>query len=783
MMRVIALITLVWLAFCGQAAAFGMGGGSQATSCPQLIYTDPSPVYPIHNDGCGQSPNGNGFYTRSNFAVYAVQSGQTWTAPHPQPHNMAGVDYGVGPTALVSTMADISHFGDGTVAGTNCGQASGTTCGCTYYDGTVGHQWTSGAPASWDVTLPALGCTGNVTAPEIFANWNFGPTAFQGSPNGSHDCVNLVFNPNSGALSTSPVTVKNNAFINGATCAHNTAITYGQFTSVKSGMFAKFIVFNNYIDGRNQNACCISGTNAAGTSISGIWFSLSAGQDDVDIEYNWITNTPLVAVLLSPSSGNETANCNNGTSYGLGNPGYNIILAHNYIEGIGYSFGSGHWEVATINPQAAATICQEAFTFNTVVWDSTSAAEGTTTFYGNANAANQGVIQYLAVDHNTIATNLTGGKQLPYVYNYYDWHTNGNAINEIVIDGAGSSCGANYPGTSTPIVCAFTSASVNGVVPGAFINGGTNNLNGSTQNTIGTQAFDVATAAFGGGCNQQQAAGGTLCPNNSPYSSLAVNTPSVAASGGPFTGTTITLAATCPTLLAGSTVIDNTQSGAAVGTVSSCSGTTLTLQASSAISVANSDVLQVGIPWPFSYNAAAKVLNSQFDFRVLSAAGAETGYGSVTVYAPVVSTSSGTTITLTTNCVPTYAGLPVYDTTNSGQLVGTIASCPKGAAVVNLTASPLVTVTNGDTLSIPTYGFGQIAYTNNALDGTGSNANASNANPYYWALSPSITGTGYLGTGAGGCATAALVQGNYELRTGSYTPTVNSAIPRTNSGC
>ena len=709
----LALIAVAWLAMSGHAFAFGMGAGNGAqgnvvTTCPQLLY----------NDGCtgnGASPNGTGTYVRSNFATYAQQSGQAtssnpWTASHPQPHNMAGVDFGVGPTVAVSTMADIAHWGDGTIPGTNCGQASGTTCGCTYYDGTIA-QWTSGQPTGWVATWPALACTSNITTPVTFTGWNFGPTAFQGSPKGSHDCINLVFYPVSGILSVGTVTIKNNAFINGAACAPITTINYGMITSSKSGFTGKYVVYNNFIDGRNSNPCCVSNS----TTSSGIWFSLSANQDDVDVEYNWIQNTPLVSMLASPSHGSETANCQNGTSYGQGSPGYNLIFSRNYVEGIGYAFGSGHWELMTNNLQANTIMCEILYQFNTVLWTSTSAAEGTTSFYGNANAASVGTTQLFEADHNTIVVNLTGGKKLPALYEFYDWHTNGNALNEIVIDNAGSSCGGNYPGTSIPISCPVTG----GVSPavGAYIQGGTNNVNGSTQNTVGLRAYDAGTSAYGGGCNQQSADGGTLCPNNSPYASLA---PSVA--------------------------------------------------------------------WPFSYNSTTKVLNSQFDYRILSVAGANAGYGSHVTLTPAVAASggpfTGTTITLSANCpAGLFPGLKVIDTTQSSTLIGTIASCPTSGAVLTLNASAAISVANNDTLTINFYGFGQVVYTNNYMDGTGSNANTGSVQPSYWVAAPPVTGTGYLGTGAGGCATASIVQNNVELRSGSFSVTPNTYLIGANSGC
>jgi hypothetical protein len=46
-------------------------------------------------DGCASAPKA-GSFQRPDFSTYARQSGQTWRQPHPQPWNLAGVDYPVG---------------------------------------------------------------------------------------------------------------------------------------------------------------------------------------------------------------------------------------------------------------------------------------------------------------------------------------------------------------------------------------------------------------------------------------------------------------------------------------------------------------------------------------------------------------------------------------------------------------------------------------------------------------------------------------------------------------
>jgi hypothetical protein len=111
----------------------------------------------------------------------------------------AGIDYGVGPNALVASLPDISTWPAG-------------QHGCTYYNGSTS-QYTGDSRTA---TSPVLASTGNSNTAYTISGYNFGPTAYQGSPSGTHDCVSLWFQQPGTDLET--VTVSGNAFINGAAC-------------------------------------------------------------------------------------------------------------------------------------------------------------------------------------------------------------------------------------------------------------------------------------------------------------------------------------------------------------------------------------------------------------------------------------------------------------------------------------------------------------------------------------------------------------------------------------
>lgn len=439
-------------------------------------------------DGCGVSP---GLYytpavsntsppTATQWGAYARQSGQTWDADHPQPFNVAGVDYGVGPNALVSTLTDIASW--------PAGQDQ-----CTYFG-----TGTGTGIAGWPSGDPVLVCIGATQASFAISGWNFGPTAFQGNPVGSHDCVNLVFKPTNGTTYLPNITISGNAFINGATCAPLISGVHYGMISAPTVFRGSFKLWNNYVDGRADDICCVPPTNG------GFFLATDSSEGNIDIEFNYIVKVPTAPIILGFATGNEAAfPCSNGTAFTAA--GHVTTNKYNYYDKFGYLYGAGHFEMQTFG--STATLCAFYAQYNTVVWSNTTASEGTSTFFHFTT--NAGTLELSAIDHNTIVTNLVAGKTYPDLYEYYNWHTSAGTPNHIIIDGTGSSCAGLSGWTcSNP-------------VRGQSISGGTNN---TFSSIIGLQdntgSGPVTGSLWNGGCNAIDLAGG-LCPTNGNFPALA----------------------------------------------------------------------------------------------------------------------------------------------------------------------------------------------------------------------------------------------------------------------
>jgi hypothetical protein len=781
------------------------------------------------SDGCGASP---GLYfspwtspanplipvpqpSASQFSSYARQSGQVWspawTRGHTPSWNLAGIDYGVGPDQLVSSMTDIASWTQGTdncvymsaadgYSASNTGAAvsftanyTGTTLTVTggtapnpgmalvpvsgAYPTGIGagtiilsggpttftlnkavstetgktvdasNTWfgNNGATFDWVQNYPVFLCTGSSATNFTISGWNFGETQFQGTPNGTHGCVGVVFLPSSTAY-TPQVTINNNAFISGSTCGPViSSTTFGQIY-VAGTMLFQPIIYNNFVWGRNTNSCCIVGLSPLNNGVTngGVFFETGSSEASQDIEYNFFYQVGSIVESGGWITGNEAnqGSCSNGTIYNA--PGYSMNFSHNYIDNFGEEYGAGHFEITNIGTGVNSPgICKDIKDYNVINVPGTMPNSTTGPFFGFGASTASGVLEYGEVKNNLFTSNLVGGRQvvgsvIPYE-EYYNWHTDGGSpVNHVIVTGQGTNC-SNSPVSSWGCL---------GPVQGQGIAGGTNNFTGAQVGLQALQSGVTYPYTLNAGCNQQDGTQGT-CQHVGNYPALTVGqlfptwTGNVAASGGPFTGTTITLlSAQCPASAGGAIVTDTTQSGAAVGTVSTCSGTTLTLTGNTSTPVQNSDALLF---------TATNITNALFSNNIESVAGAEYGHGSSTLGTWTAGTTSGNTINIgasntcpvngTAGTVAAAANVNnarVFDMSQSGALVGVIESCTTGVSIT-LYGAPLITVTSSDILAVRSFAYGEIVYSNNYLDGVGATPVGV---PIFWKADPALIQAG-----------------------------------------
>jgi hypothetical protein len=721
-MKLLASLLLFFLvAAAGEAVAGSMtlvGTGNSNGSCP---------FGGNGSDGCGVSP---GIFTDTPWPSLAKQSGQTWLANHPQAWNLAGVDYGVGPNQSIASLTDIASW--------PAGQSQ-----CTYYADASTHV--GGAfPAS-----PALFCTGSSQADFTITGYNFGPTAYQGTPNGSHDCVNLIFKPTNGTTYVNTVTIQGNAWYNGATCAPLVSgVNYGMI-SANGGTKILLKIYNNYFDGRNSDPCCNILTQG------GIGVATNSNKTNIEMKYNYFVHMPSVVSLFGWASGNENSfPCSNGTSYTLA--GYTADISFNYFRDFGYSYGGGHWEITTVGN--TGVMCSIKNNYNTVVWENTSANEGTSTFF--FMSTNAGLLEYAQVDHNTIVTNLVGGRQYPDIYEFANLHSTAfTTPTHLVYDSTGASCAGN----NNPWSCS-------GFVRGNAILGG-----GATGNPVTGTQDNTSGSEWNAGCNSLAS---PLCPVNGVYPHVADNiaqlnwtnaqvsnkivsravaeadhgnaiNQTVTANAAGSTGSAvITLSTTCPILSGGTDIWDTTKSNTYVGAVLTCSGVTMTLFANALVAVANGDAL---LARGYGYGQLAYT-NNYVDGGGSNSAALNTGLTVASSGGPF----TGTTITMG-NCTTDWALAEIYDVTQAQAFVGHSTGCSGGiGGTLTLTSAAAISVANSDVLRIH---------------------NIEN----WFSANPATTGgaAGYNGGFGGGCRSALTVTGNVDLRTGTA---VNRALATT-GGC
>jgi hypothetical protein len=695
-------------------------GSSYPDGCPSsgLFYAPiAGATVPIGGSSVQSVPGSLSRPTAAQWAAHAAVSGQVWSGNHPQPWNLAGVDYPSGLTTLFTSLADVASWTPGF---DNC------TYTASGYAGVAG----------WPTNSPVLVCSGATSGSFSPSAWNFGPTAFQATPFGaSHDCVTLLFKPTNGNTDVAPYNWSNIAFINGAACGFKiSGVNYGQ-VALNAIEKSPFTFQNIYIDGRadDPGGCCLN--------VFEEWISLNSFEASFTFQYGYAVDMGSAVGVITFATGNESAfPCSNGTSSPATTaPGYSLNVSDSYFDAIGVVGGAGHNETFTMN--LTGIMCLASFAYNTVPWPAATSAAGTASFFFQAN--NLGTIEAANVTNNSMITNLTGGKQLPELYDFYNWYTNGLNPDQIVIQGNGSSCSIlPWGGTCS------------NAVRGELVTGGTNNAANSIP-VLQTITGSVA----GAGCNSQDTNG--ICPFNG---NLAFMASFYTTTGG--ASSTFTMGSTCPTNLAGTTVSDITQGGAAVGTVLTCSGSTLTLTGTSAITVGSSDLLNFGIVYP-SGAPSTFVQNGLFNNRQMSLAAGSAEHGADFINTGLTAGANGSTgspsVTLSGNC-PSGAANAVINDTTASQIVGVILSCPTAGAVATLYSNAAFAVTSGDALTIASFGYGVVTYKANYIDGVGS-GEAQNLTPAYWAASPTVSsGTGWQSGAGGGCFVPATVSGNVELR-------------------
>lgn len=713
---------------------FGTGLGDQCGVSPGRFY---APAV----GAIGSPPQPTTKPTAAQWQAYAATSGQVWHAAHAQTWNLAGVDYGVGPSIPLSSMLDVAGWNTAIYTGST---TYPTATGCVYLAGTgatgtftgysvlgaltvtagtaaIGEQITgtgigtntyimagsgssftlnqvlsfasSGSPetvtyfdtyqgSSWPAGEPVLLCSGKNTSPSFnIIGWNFGPTAYQiGTPIGSHDCINLLWSTY-GAGYAPTILVENDAFINGSTCSPNIGGTRYGMVSNQSTNFQAILTFNNnYVWGRNTDPCCLP---SSANQNQGLWLSIGKLQQNITSNFNWIYQLNNQAWFVGWTTGNEqnVAACSNGATYSY--PGYMATEDSNYVDNYGALYGAGHFETANLGGQQS--MCLVDRSWNTIVSPSAMANSTLGPFFGWASSGTGGgSVELSKIVNNTSVVDITGGRKITDPHwtgfaEFYDWHTDGaSPVNHIIIDGTGSSCGSQCVGP----------------VNGQGISGGTNNTTNAVvglQNNLGTGP--ITGSLFNAGCNSQDNASTGICQFNGNYPSLN----------------------------------------------------------------------PAGIVFPI--NAQPKVLNSAFASNVASVALFEYDHGADTYQTTTaVSSATNTVTTALGSCVNGYQNAILKDTTQSttiGMITGTGCTVSGTAVFTLYTPNIATSVAGSDNLTIVGFAYGTTLVQNNYMDITGS--------LNYMNMSPAVSGgTGFQsGTNGGGCAVAATLTGNIDLVSGA----------------
>ena len=336
-------------------------------------------------DGCATAPV-QGVYRQATFGTYARQSGQKWTAAHPQPWDVAGWDYAVGYSQHAArgmyplVAPDLATAG-GAGAGTNLPFTTAAN-GCVYT--ATGNPIMPG--------FPAVVCRGQLP--------NNGTGAYAGQPvisginfaaDRAGDCVQLYIDLNT----TQTVYVVNNNFKKGATCYVANATSTDALVNVISSpvsLVLKYNMFNGLAPYLQDEANLVV-MNGSGT---------------LDAEYN---------AFLNPSARPMNGDAHAGWT-----------VKYNYFDGIGIGVAAPHGELTGAFPNADfAVIAYHDLEFNTAVWGAnTVGVNGVNAGVFMSGGGNGQTLALGKILNNTLVSNMEyGGKvssgkvllsvEIPYV--------------------------------------------------------------------------------------------------------------------------------------------------------------------------------------------------------------------------------------------------------------------------------------------------------------------------------------------------------------------------------
>lgn len=337
-------------------------------------------------DGCGTSPGID--IVPAFFSGFAQQSSQVYGNTtgtncvrancHP-PWNVAGADYGVGPTVAptnyISTWTPgaqgCTYYSSGFNA--NVAGVPQTATGAVIPSAIAANGWpnTQSGGVDYNTYINVLACAAPTTSINI-SNY------IMADPS-NNQCVVLFVYGNGGSAGV--INVFNNTWKNTVQCAgyctlsptsnfcdtplNNSGVVTGYIT-VADNNKAKLIVHNNSFDGQwdqTTGNCADPATNVVGFPSCAFSFAgngpfVVAANGlfaDFTFEYNYVRHSVRNVLSITFRNGNEGA-CNVGNftptqNLGAGWPYncYNVNISYNYGEGLGKYVGFGHGEFMNWN--------------------------------------------------------------------------------------------------------------------------------------------------------------------------------------------------------------------------------------------------------------------------------------------------------------------------------------------------------------------------------------------------------------------------------------------------
>lgn len=317
------------------------------------------PFGTTYPDGCpGATPNGS-FYMPDAFTNTVTgfrQSGQVYTSTHPQPWNVAGVDYPIGYDTTTTF----------TPASTYSGWAA---LGCVYSAATT--------PAP-PLGQPWVFCNTTSTNPVLIQNISFAPAENGGK------CVPIHWTGNQ----IGPVTIRNSKFVDGPGCYGFTGGVAQSMISFSSGATANLTLDHDDFDGNWA---------AYGSFQTGVY-------DGAPVAYN-VTNC---ALTVTYSAFHNMANI---PMSGFGN-NCTTTMQYNWFGTFAEYDDAAHpihGAIYASTPVVGVTpVLARLFTFNVCFYEGgTRANTGTTCFSTLAQPSRATVYNSEEMDYNTMVSNTT----------------------------------------------------------------------------------------------------------------------------------------------------------------------------------------------------------------------------------------------------------------------------------------------------------------------------------------------------------------------------------------